>query len=219
MQDNDQLVVALNELGCVYRERGHNGDWATAKKHLQESLDISQKLRNSFRQADNWADLAILHCRRAVAAAQRGAPAGGQAEAELVRTAVAASDGLAGEQGFTYLQAKNQRTLGDLAYVEGQIESAFDCYYQACRLMVQALAQGKGSAVLLRRRYEEMLDRLQERLQAQEISQRLALAETLLAKIGEPPPDEAGLVNAMQDVLQAAMTLARRLQKEKKADG
>jgi tetratricopeptide (TPR) repeat protein len=218
LQDDDQLVIALNELGCVYRERGDNGDWGEAKKHLQASIDISQKLRNSFRQADNWADLAILYCRRAVASGQREEPAGGQMEADLARAAVAESDRLAGKQGFTYLQAKNQRTLGDLAYAEGQVEHAFDCYYQACRLMIQALAQGKGSAVLLRRRYEQMLDRLQERLQAQEISRRLALAEMLIAKIDAPPPDEAALVNNMEEILQAAIHLARRLQKERKAD-
>jgi tetratricopeptide (TPR) repeat protein len=211
LKDDDNLAVALNELGCVYRQRCDAGDWQRAENYLQGSLAISQRLHNPFRQADTWADLAILYCRRAAVVAQRRDTTGEQADAALARAAIVESDGLARTHDFTYLLAKNQRTQGDLAYNEHHIEEAFDFYYRACRLMVQAQVLGKGSAVLLRRRYEEMLDRLQERLQAQESALRLTVAERLIREIGTPTAREAELLTTMKDVLQAAIDLVHSL--------
>lgn len=210
LNDRDHLAEALNELGCVYRQRGHLDDWALAEKHLCEGLRLSTTLNNFFRQADNWTDLAILYYRQAAAAHRVRDDLTCEAAYQKVHMAIEESNRLAEEHGFTYLRAKNMRTMGDIRYLAGQMEKAFDAYFEACRLMAKAREQRKGSAILLQRRYEDILDRLQERLHDLPRDQQLTISQSLLAKLPMLPAQEQSSLEAVKLFVDAAIDLATR---------
>jgi tetratricopeptide (TPR) repeat protein len=163
--DVDNLIKVYNELGCTYRDRGENGDWEKAEDYLKDSLDLTNRLNRAFERADNWEDLSILYVFMAEDARGRDDEAY-ETYAESARVAVKEVENLSEEQGFMYLLAKKERTLGDLDYEEEDYEQAFEHYFEACHLMAKAKRGGWLTPVLAERRFEQMVDRLQEQLQA-----------------------------------------------------
>jgi len=164
-RDLDNLIQVLNELGVVYRQRGAEGDWEKAEELHKQSLAYARQIGRSRSEADNWEDLCILYERRANELRRKDDPHAEHYE-NLAREAAGKVTELAKEYGYHYLQAKKERTLADLAFGGRDYQDAFDHYFEACQLVAHAKMSEKISPVYGQRRYEMMVDRLQEQLQA-----------------------------------------------------
>jgi tetratricopeptide (TPR) repeat protein len=198
-RDYDYLVEALNELGCVYRHRREEGDWEKAVRWLEESCGRAEAIGNTFREADNLEDLSVLY----VQWAQQELEWGEQDKAE-VHLRLAEEKGidaleLAEEHGYEYLKAKTSRTFGDVAYVRGEYEQAFEHYLNTCLVMADVVASERGSVVQMRRRYEEMVDHLQEQLH--ELSSQEAISSHAQRLRGELY--ERGLADQLEELTHA----------------
>ena len=160
------LVEVYNELGCTYRDRGQNDDFIEAKRYLEMSLELSEELDRKFDQADTLVDLSILYVSMAEAAREIESKKKTYEYISLARKASKRVKKLATEPDQVYLLAQKERTLGDLDYEEKGYDQAFEHYFSACLLMVKVKKEGHLSPVLTQRRLEQMVDRLQEQLQA-----------------------------------------------------
>jgi len=209
--DADHMIEVLNELACVYRQRGESGDWEESKALFKESLDLSEKLGNLFAQADNWEDISVLHYRWAKDARRLDKAGEAEEQAAIAREAAKKALQLAKEQGYSYLQAKAERTFGDLTFADGDYEQAFEHYFEACRLMAQARVEERWLAVAVQSRYEEMADRLQEHLQALptagEIRQH---GERLLNRLKALEEGERAALQTVEEFLKASVDIASR---------
>ncbi|MFN8475040.1 MAG: tetratricopeptide repeat protein [Anaerolineae bacterium] len=216
--DKDNLAHALNELGCVYRQRGETDDWQKGLAHLEASRQLSEELGRPRDLADNIEDLAILHYRWAREARHQGDTEAVREHATQAHAYARQAHELAREYRIIYLQAKNERTFGDLAYDEGAYDEAFDHYFAACRSMARAVGERKGSPVLLQRRYEQMVDRLQERLQSfPSVEETQRQVERLLRQLQVLNEQEREQLSTLQEFLEASNRLALRAKSFHKA--
>ncbi len=212
LHDTDYLIQTLNELGCTYRQSVEKGDLSKALTSLKKSLALSKEIRQTFFQADNWEDIAIVHRLQAVDAHIQNNKEEYKKYANLVRDAVKHVKELAQQHGYVYLMGKSSRTLGDLAYLEGAYDIAFDHYFEAGWSMVQAWIEGKHSPLLIQRRYEEMVDRMQEQLQALPNSKdTLHYSNKLLARFNELSSEEQEKMKITKEFLEAAVQMAELL--------
>ena len=209
-KDRDHLVEALNELGCTYRQRGREeDDWKRSEALLKESLELSETLGRISAQVDNLEDLGILYSRWAHVMRREDLKKADLLE-KLVYENTDIVKKLAEEQGYIYLFAKNERTLGDLEYGKERYKEAFEHYFKACRLMARARREGNLPIVQLQRRYEEMVDRLQEQLQAlPEMTASKSFAQTLLAQLMSMETDEQQNLELVQKFLIATIELSQ----------
>jgi len=178
--DTDNLIVVLNELGCVYRQRQEAGDWEAAERLLEESYELAHSVGNPFRQADNLEDLSILYFQWALHEKEEGNI--DEHERLLKKTEEKAREtlSLAERYGYAYLKAKVLRTFGDVAYERGEYDGAFEQYVTACETWAEVVGEKREPVVQMRRRYEETLDRLQEQLHKLPDEEIMARAEDLL---------------------------------------
>lgn len=198
-RDYDYLVEVLNELGCVYRHRREAGDWEKAVHWLQKSLELSRAIGNTFREADNLEDLSVLHLQWAEEELEWAEE---QTAAEHLRLAEERAQQaleLAEEHGYEHLKAKTAQTFGDAAYVRGETERAFEHYLDTCVVMGDIASSDWGSVVQTRRRYEEMVDHLQEQLHGLSSQDEIAsVAGQLREKL-----DERGLADQLEELTHA----------------
>jgi len=209
--DIDSLIVAQNELGCVYRQRGDDGDWKQAEELFQESLSYSKTVGNIVKQVDNLQDLSILYARRAIAL-RKQEDTNAEKFAELARETAEKVGKLAEQHGYQYLLAKKERTLADLSFQDGDYEDAFSRYFEACRLMALAQESGGASPILSQRRYEEMVDRLQEQLQSlPDLDTTRRHAQIMLGKYEKLDQKEQKLLATLHSFLKAADDIAMKV--------
>jgi tetratricopeptide (TPR) repeat protein len=163
--DADNLILALNELGCAYRERGGAPhDFRDAEEHLERSFKLSRRFGKAFEQADNLEDLSILYYGWAVHERMGGDLAQAAEYETRAETKALEAQALAEDEGYVYLKGKTSETFGELALNRQDYDTAFDHFLEACRLMGQSRADDRRAPVLLQRRYDTMVDRLQQRL-------------------------------------------------------
>lgn len=210
--DIDNLIDAMNELGCVYRQRGEVGDWQQAEKLFSDSLSHSEEVGNIAKQIDNLQDLSILYARRAIAL-RKQKDTNAEKFAGLARETAEKVGKLAEQHGgYQYLLAKKERTLADLSFEEEKYEDAFGRYFEACRLMAQAQESGGASPILGQRRYEEMVDRLQEQLQSLPgLEKTRKYARIMLDKYEKLDQKDQKLLATLRSFLEAADDIAMKV--------
>lgn len=211
--DKDQLIIVLNELGCTYRQRGQPDDWEKAQHYLQQSLGLCEELNNTFRQVDNLEDISVLYYRMYRDAHNQHDEEKAQRYAQLAFKTAREAGELAERHGYTYLQAKNERVLGDLAHDDGTYNQAFARYFAACQLMARARFERGDSPGRLQRRYEQTVDRLQERLQTLDPIETEQQAQRLLEQYNLLTGDERELLEGLADFLQASIDVAGQTQR------
>jgi tetratricopeptide (TPR) repeat protein len=198
-RDHDYLVEALNELGCVYRHRREEGDWEKAVHWLEESHERAEAIGNTFREADNLEDLSVLYVQWAQQELEWGEQEKAEEHLRLAEARGKEALELAEEHGYKYLKAKTSRTFGDVAYVRGEHERAFEHYLKTCVVMADVVASERGSVVQMRRRYEEMVDHLQEQLHGLPSLEEIAShAQRLRGEL-----DERGLADQLEELTHA----------------
>ena len=211
-KDVDNLIEALNELGSIYRQRGGEGDWEKAEELHKKSLAYSEALGRTRNQADNWEDLCILYERRANQLRDIHDEKQAEHYAALAREAAQKVSELAGKHGYQYLQAKKERSLADLAFGEQNYSEAFERYFEAAYLMAQATMSERISPILGQRRYEVMVDRLQEQLQAlPTLEETRTYAQLMLDKYQKLDDREKQHLSTLKDFLTAADDMASKV--------
>jgi tetratricopeptide (TPR) repeat protein len=210
--DSDNLIDAMNELGCVHRQRGEDGDWEKSEELFKESLSLSEKVGNTAKQIDNLQDLSILYARRAITFQKLHEDRNADKFAGLARETAEKVGKLAEQYGYQYLLAKKERTLADLSFQDSNYEDAFGRYFEACRLMALAQESGGDSPILGQRRYEEMVDRLQEQLQSlPRLETTRKHARIMLDKYEKLDQKDQKLLATLRSFLEAADDIAMKV--------
>lgn len=206
LRDQDNLVDVINEIGTTYREKG---DWEKALKFLHESLNLSKSLGKNFQQTDTLDDIAVTYYRMALRTI-------GKKQKEYIEKAeeyAIKSRKLAKNDSIDFFVAKADIALGDLAYLEGEYDGAFKHYFDATNLMAKAWASRNKASGFYQRRYEESLDRMQERLHAFEreegIDKTLSYVKRLLSKIDRLSPVEKAALSKARKILKATLETAK----------
>ena len=180
LKDPDKLIEALNEMGSAYREMG---DWDNALKYLNESLELSVALEKKHQQADTLDDIGVTYYKMALQKTDKE-------QKDYIKQAAAfavKSQKIAQSEGFDFFIAKADIVLGDIAYLQGEYNKAFNQYFNATSRMATAWVARNKAAGYYQRRYEESLDHMQERLHTFEskegIDKTLMYVKKLLSKI------------------------------------
>ena len=223
--DKAYLLEALNEFGCTYRQWGNDEQgksdryWDRAEELLKQSLKISQEIKNVLAQADNLEDLSILYYYRACAARQSGDD---EARAHYVKKShdtATEAERLAAEHDILYLTAKNQRTLGDLAFDDAEFATAFEQYFEASVNMMRMKKKPLTSPVVRQRRYDQILDHLKRKfgeLSDPEIKNQIVQQLTNnLARLDKEDRDE---LFALQKYLDDTKKVTERVRKALRSD-
>ncbi|MBK8822064.1 MAG: tetratricopeptide repeat protein [Anaerolineales bacterium] len=202
LYDQDNLITVLNEIGTTYREKQ---DWTNALKYLNESLVLSEKLGKRFQQTDTLDDIAVTYYKMATRSNEKDR--GGYIE--KAKNYANKSQKLAKNDETDFFVAKADIVLGDLFYLEEEYTAAFKHYFEAASLMAKAWASRHKASGFYQRRYEESLDKMQERLHAFEreegIEKTLTYVKRLLAKIEQLPPVEKVALSKMRKTLKATL--------------
>ncbi|MDD2921673.1 MAG: tetratricopeptide repeat protein, partial [Anaerolineales bacterium] len=187
LRDRDNLLKALNEIGSTYRQKG---DWQNALKYFDDALELSVKLGKKIQQADTYDDIAVTYYKMALLAI-------GKEQREYLKKAefnAIKSQKLAQSESVDFFIAKADLALGDISYLEGEYDTAFKHYFEATSRMAKAWASRNKASGFYQRRYEESLDRMQERLHGFErkegIKKTLLYVKRIIAKIDRLPAKE-----------------------------
>jgi tetratricopeptide (TPR) repeat protein len=202
LRDQDHLIDALNEIGTTYREKEN---WENALKYLNESLELSNTLGKRFQQTDTLDDIAVTYYKMAL----RESGEERMGWVEKAKSYASKSQKLAKSDEVDFFVAKADIVLGDLAYLEGEYNTAFKHYFEATSLMAKAWASRHKASGFYQRRHEENLDKMQERLHAFEheagIEKTLDYAKKMLIKIDRLPPVEKAALSKMRKILKATL--------------
>ncbi|MEK6752599.1 MAG: tetratricopeptide repeat protein [Chloroflexota bacterium] len=202
LRDRDYLIVVKNEIGSTYREKGV---FPNALKYLNESLQLSLDLGKKHQQADTLDDIAVTYYKMAMQTT-------GKEQKENLKKGgahAARSQKLAQAEGIDFFIAKADIALGDIAYLQREYNTAFKHYFEATSRMATAWASRNKASGFYQRRYEESLDRMQERLHifegAEGIDKTLIYVKRLLAKIDRLPPAEKAALSKTRKTLKATL--------------
>ena len=207
--DKDYLLKVINEISCVYRQRGTGDDYQNAEKYLLESLRMAEELGRPYDLADNKEDLAILYKLLSLECRRQGYQGEAKVYAQKATEQIASVQQIASEHKLTYLAAKSDRTLGDLAYSNGEYDDAFQHYLNSCLKMSQAVQEGKRSKIQLQRRFQEIVDRLQEQIQNLPAEETQRHAQELTKKIQALSKQEQEELSLVKQYLDEAIFLAK----------
>jgi len=215
--DRANLLEALNELGCTYRQWNGAENWQKAENYLVRSLQIAEKVNNVHAQADNLEDLSILYYYQARDAFKAGNVDLQRRYMSESRAKALKAEKLASEHEIVYIKAKNQRTLGDIEFDQGQYITAFGQYFLACVNMMRA-QRGSGpglqSQVLRKRRYEQMTDHLQRRLgELPDPNVREEIIQGLVTELNNLHESEKDELESLAKCLQYSATVSGKAQK------
>jgi tetratricopeptide (TPR) repeat protein len=207
--DKDFLLRVINEIGCVYRQRGKGEDFKNAESYLLQSLAMAEEIGRPSDIADNKEDLSILYRRMSLETRRLGHLDKAEDYSQKSRKLSEDVQEIAKQHQLTYLAAKSERTLGDLNYVNGDYEEAFDQYLKSCLKMSQAVREGKRAKVQLERRFQEVVDRLQEQLQnLPSVEETQKHAQKLADKIQSLGEEEQKELSLVQQYLDESINLA-----------
>jgi len=212
LNDKDHLLNAYNELGCTYRQLRGRDDLQKALEYLQKSLNLSLEMGKFFEEVDITEDISVAYYllaqeeERGSKEYQEYADKACEYAEQVIR--------LVGtnETGYLvgYLTGKAKRTLGDLAYWDGNYKQAFDDYFEGCLKIASVWEQGKRESVYMQRQFEGMLDRMQERLHGlDDTQQTLVYVKQLGEKLKKLPPEERSVMKKMKEYLKATEETAR----------
>ncbi|MFN8383646.1 MAG: tetratricopeptide repeat protein [Anaerolineales bacterium] len=202
LKDRDNLTLVLNEIGSSYREMN---DWDNALKYLKESLDLSIDLEKRRMQADTLDDIGVTYYKMAVQKNDKE-------QKEYIKQAAAyavKSQKIAQSEDFDFFIAKADVLLADIEYLQGKYNSAFNHYFEATKRMATAWAARNKAAGFYQRRYEDSLDRMQERLHTFEsregIDKTLMYVKKLLTKIDRLPSTQKTALSKTRKTLNATL--------------
>jgi|GEM_PF-5058300 len=212
--DVTYLIVALNEVGCAYRQRGGPADRPLAEKFLTQSLDLCQRIGDRKAEADNFEDLGLLYYQWGKACKEKQAIAEANRFFEQVRKVTQKAFEIAERDDLPFLHAKVERITGDVDFERQDYDKAFNHLFRSCEVLAQALEADQSSPIQdqYRRRLRENADRLQERLNAlPDINNTRYFAENLLGRIAIMPAGLKNIFGVVEAKLRSTLQLSKLL--------
>jgi tetratricopeptide (TPR) repeat protein len=212
--DVTYLIIALNEIGCAYRQRGGPQDHPLAEDFLQRSLTLSQGIGDRKAEADNFEDLGLLYYYWGKAL--KAAKAFDEADRyfEKVRDMTQRAFAIAEREDLPFLRAKVERISGDVDFEKPDYDRAFDHLFRSCEVLASAMRQTQAAPIQYQyqRRLTENADRLQERLLALPDPVRTRFyAGSLLQRLQALPEDLQMTLGLVATKLQATLQLGKFL--------
>lgn len=223
--DKAYLLEALNEFGCTYRQWGNDEQgksdqyWDRAEALLKQSLKISQEIKNVLAQADNLEDLSILYYYRACAARQSGDDEARAHYVEKSHDTATEAEKLAAKHDILYLTAKNQRTLGDLAFDDADFATAFDLYFEASVNMMHMKKKPLTSPIVRQRRYDQILDHLKRKFgELSDSKLKDQIVQQLTDNLARLEKEDRDELSALQKYLDDTKKVSERVRKALRSD-
>jgi tetratricopeptide (TPR) repeat protein len=208
--DVTYLIVALNEIGCAYRQRGAPEDRHRAEEFLKRSLALSREIGDRRAEADNIEDLSILYYQWGKALVQTNDVQEADRYFEKVREATWQVSQIAEAENLPFFRAKAERTFGDVDFEKQDYEKAFEHLFKACELLASAERERKEFPVQYQRRLAENADRLQERLHAlRDPEETCHFATMLLNELKKLPEDIQKALSLVETKLHATLQLCQ----------
>jgi tetratricopeptide (TPR) repeat protein len=202
VKDRANLSEALNEMGCLYRQRH---EWEQAEQCFLQSKSLAEEIGNRVRVADNLQDLSLLYYQ--------------QGDFRKAETFARQASQVALQAGWYYLHGKAQRLLSDLAFARGDYDEAFQalalsCIYTLKHRPVSQVGQESAKTKLF---YQEMVSVAEEKILAlptQELARKYCeylIGEWISAGLAGAYP---GFVERMRSLSQDYPFLAGRMEAE-----
>ncbi|MGH7595626.1 MAG: tetratricopeptide repeat protein [bacterium] len=184
-------LVALNEIGCAFRQQATAETRRLAERYLHESLRLSKKIKNYQAIADNLDDLQILFYQWGADFKKQGRQQMAERYLKQAKEYGREARKVAKAHGLTTILANIERANGDICFELQDYDKAFKHLLNACQLIAQAAHKKERSAVQLQQRLTENANRVQQRLHAlpkQEQTQKYA--KKILTWMDRLPKDD-----------------------------
>ncbi|MGH7451247.1 MAG: tetratricopeptide repeat protein, partial [bacterium] len=184
--DTAYLIVALNEIGCAYRQlataeaKAKTETRQEAEKYLRKSLELSEKINNYQAIADNLDDLQILFYQWGSALKTMGKK--DQAENYLDQAIKYGreAEAIANEHGLKMILANVERTNGEIDFEKQDYEKAFKHFLNSCHLIAEAATERGRFAMQLQQRLTDNANRLQQKLHTLPMPEEAKYAQQIL---------------------------------------
>ena len=209
--DVTYLIVTLNEIGCVFRQRGGLEDRKEADKYLRQSLEYSQKIGDRKSEAENLEDLSELYYEwaKAVKRMSRNKASRMFSQVEDMAQQVTV---IAEKENLPHLLDKVALTTGDVYFERENFERAFENLYKACGIVSQTKNETALSTGEYQRRLTKIADRLQERLHALPTPiETMNYTKKLLDKLSQEPEDIQENLQVVETKLRATLQLSNEI--------
>jgi tetratricopeptide (TPR) repeat protein len=207
--DLTYLIVALNEIGCAYRQRGGPEDRRLAEEFLNESLKLSRDCGDRKAEADNIEDLSILYYQWGKELKQKNNLVEAERYFQKVRQAAQQVLKIAEADHLPFLKAKVERTWGDVDFEKQDYKKAFHHLFKACEVLANAMKETKDVPMHYQRRLAENADRLQERLHTlPDLNSTRQYAQMLLYKFEKLPANTRQGMSMVESKLRATLQLS-----------
>jgi len=208
--DNAYRLIALNELGCAYRQQATPEARREAQKYLLESLALSEKINNYQAMADNLDDLQILFYQWAADFKKQGKA--GQAADYLSRALQYGQEAkaIAKKHRLKMILANIERMAGEIDFEKQDYDKAFRHYLHACQIVAEAVQAKSGPAMQLQQRLAENANRLQQKLHAlPKPEETQKYATTVLGWVDDLPKEIGSHLSILRTFLQETLQLSR----------
>ena len=211
--DTAYLIVALNEIGCAYRQQANAEAKAKtetrqdAEKYLRQSLELSEKIKNYQAIADNLDDLQILFYQWGLALKTQGRKEQAENHLEQAKKYGREAEAIAKEHGLKTILANVERTTGEIDFEEHDYDKAFHHFLNSCHLIAEAATERGKFAMQLQQRLTENANRLQQKLHALPVQEEAEYARKILAWMDDFSND----VNSQLAVLRTFLNETLRL--------
>ncbi|MDZ7292568.1 MAG: tetratricopeptide repeat protein [candidate division KSB1 bacterium] len=207
--DTAYLIIALNEIGCAYRQQGNPEARGLAEKYLLESLELSEKIKNYQAIADNLDDLQILFYQWGLSLKKQGKKELGDSYLKQAISYGREAQKIAQNHGLMTILANVERTTGDIDFEQQDYEKAFQHFLNACHLIAQA-AHAKGRiAIQFQQRLAENANQLQQRLHALPRQEETKYAKKILNWMDDLPHEIASQLSVLRTFLDETLQLSQ----------
>jgi tetratricopeptide (TPR) repeat protein len=213
--DTAYLIVALNELGCAYRQLATaeaQADTTTREKateYLQQSLELSKQINNYQAIADNLDDLQILHYQWALTLKKLSRH---EQSESLFNQAVKygrEAAAIAEEHGLKTILANVERTNGEIDFEKRDYEKAFQHFLNSCHLIAEAATERGKLAMQLQQRLTENANRLQQKLHTLPMPEEAKYAQQILDWMEDFSEEVNSQLAVLRTFLQETMRLSQ----------
>ncbi|RMD92255.1 MAG: tetratricopeptide repeat protein [Calditrichaeota bacterium] len=203
--DTTYLIKALNEIGRAYREWGAPDNFEKAEKTLKESLDLCKNINDRKTEADTLNELSSLYFSWAKFLKQSDKTKFESFLNQVLTSSKKAFD-VAEQEDKPFLKASVERTSGDIEFEKQDYDKAFEHFFKACEVLATSKEEVQSPF-----EYQFNLirnaDRLEERLHALPIPEKLKFTNILLEELNKKPDNVKENLKIVETKLKTTLQL------------
>ncbi len=217
--DTAYLIVALNEIGCAYRQQAtaeaqaETATRAKAADYLEQSLKLSKQINNYQAIADNLDDLQILHSQWAQALKKLSRHKESESCLNQAIKYGREAEAIAKEHGLktilANILANVERASGESDFEKQDYEKAFKHFLNSCHLIAEAATDRGRFAMQLQQRLTDNANRLQQKLHALPAQEEAEYAKKILSWMNGFSDEANSQLAVLRTFLQETMRLSQ----------